>query len=122
MIEFNSTKGGDADPKLYAPAGPHWTEVAGGPTRVAHVVMAGAPDLGPHWAKLLQQPLTLKAGKPCIAFREADILFEEAAHESLAELALRSAPSHDPIAIARRRGYEVVEGAIEAAGVRVRMI
>ena len=119
---MNSTKGGDADPKLYAPAGPRWTEFAGGPTRIAHVVMEGAPDLGAHWAKLLQKPLTLKAGKPCIAFPEADLVFEEAARESLAELTLRSTPSHDPIAIARRRGYEIVEGAIEIAGVRLRAI
>jgi hypothetical protein len=122
MIEFNATKGGDADPDLYAPAGSHWKEFAGGPTRIAHVIMEGAPDLGAHWAKLFQQPLRSKAGKPCIAFPEADLFFEEAARESLAELAIQSTRSHDPIAIARRRGYEIVEGAIEIAGVRLRAI
>lgn len=88
MIEFNHTKGGDADPALYAPAGPgcDWQSARRTDrTRAIRRIELSSSDpagLGAHWATIIERPV--KDGD--MAFAEASLRFVQGDEESLAAL------------------------------------
>lgn len=88
MIEFNHTQGGDADPALYAPAGPGsgWQSARRtGHTRAIRTVELTSPDpagLGGHWSNIIERPVVGDEMK----FAEASLRFVAGDEESLAAL------------------------------------
>ncbi len=60
MIEFNRTQGGDSDPDLYAPAGPHWLAARDASRGIElRAVELSSPDpagLAAHWSAIIEAP------------------------------------------------------------------
>lgn len=88
MIEFNHTQGGDADPALYAPAGPgsDWQSARRTDrTRAIRRVELTSPDpagLGAHWETIIERALDGNEMK----FAEASLKFVQGDEDSLAAL------------------------------------
>ena len=86
MIEFNQTKGGDADPSRYAPAGPDWQGARRTDfTRAIKTVELTSSDpggLAAHWSGIIERPLDGDIMK----FAEASLRFTRGDDERLEAL------------------------------------
>lgn len=130
MIEFNHTTGGDADPALYAPAGPDWRRHArADQTRRILAIDVETPDpagLAAHWAAIVERPVaTAQDGAPVLGFAEADIRFVAAAPgapECIGALTFACADPDGVLQRANARGYAPFGGVFHMAGVHMRPV
>lgn len=130
MLEFNHTEGGEADPNLYAPAGPDWlNHVKSDQTRriLAVEVEARTPlELASHWGKITQTRVEADAdASPMLRFPEADIRFIQSAPDAFECIGALVVECADPDATLQRAnalGYAPFGGAFHIAGVHVRPV
>ena len=119
MIEFNRTRGGDADPFRYAPAGAGWRNAprSADVQAIADIVLTSPKpqELAAHWGAIAQTPVA--AASPSLHFKEADIVFAKGETERMDAIVLRCA---DPAKVAQRartRGLAEDEGQFTLSGI-----